>query len=58
MRGKVMTVYIDIVLLENILLNYIILLSTAIISKAKINSTRILLASVVGGIYSILNYIV
>lgn len=53
-----MTVYIDIVFLENILLNYIILLSTALISKAKINSPRILLASSIGGIYSILNYIV
>ena len=53
-----MTVYIDIVFMENILLNYIILLSTALISKSKINSPRILLASSIGGIYSILNYIV
>ena len=53
-----MTVYIDIVFLENILLNYIILLSTAIISKSKISSPQILLASSIGGIYSILNYIV
>lgn len=53
-----MTVYVDIVFLENILLNYIILLSTAIISKSKINAPKLLLASVIGGIYSILNYIV
>lgn len=52
-----MTVYIDIVLFENILLNYIILLATAIISKSKINSFKILLASMIGGIYAILNYI-
>ncbi len=53
-----MTVYIDIVFMENILLNYIILLSTALMSKSRINSPRILLASSIGGIYSILNYIV
>lgn len=53
-----MTVYIDIVFFENILLNYIILMATAIISKAKINAPKILLASIIGGIYAILNYIV
>ena len=52
-----MIIYIDIVFLENVLINYIILFSTAIISKSKINPFRILLASSVGGIYSILNYI-
>lgn len=53
-----MTVYVDIVLLENILLNYIILLATAIISKTKISIFKILVASSIGGVYSILNYIV
>lgn len=53
-----MTIYVDIVLFENIILNYIILLSTAIISKAKISTFRILLSSLVGGVFSILNYIV
>ena len=51
-----MTIYLDIVLLENIVLNYIILLSTAIISKSKMITSRILLSSIVGGIYAILNY--
>lgn len=53
-----MTFYIDIIFFENILLNYIILMATAIISKSKINSGRILLASAIGGVYSILNYFV
>lgn len=52
-----MTIYLDIVLLENIILNYIILLSTAIISKSKIIMNRILISSTIGGIYAILNYV-
>lgn len=53
-----MTVYLDVVFLENIVLNYIIILSTAIISKSKINTKRIIFSSAIGGIFSILNYIV
>lgn len=53
-----MTIYLDIVFIENILINYIILLATAIISKAKISSGRIILASSIGGVYAILNYLV
>ena len=53
-----MTIYIDIVFLENVLLNYIILLATAIMSKSKINYPRVLLSSSIGGMYAILNYIV
>ena len=53
-----MTIYLDIVFLENIVLNYIILLATAIISKSNINIKRILIASAIGGIYAILNYII
>ena len=53
-----MTIYLDIVLLENIVLNYIILLSTAIISKSKMMTSKILLSSSIGGIYAILNYII
>ena len=52
-----MTIYLDIVLFENILLNYIIILSTAIISKEKINFIRIILSSILGGIFAILSYI-
>lgn len=53
-----MTIYLDIVLFENIILNYIILLSTAIISKSKINTLRIFLSSLIGGIFSILSYLI
>lgn len=53
-----MTIYLDIVLLENILLNYIIILSTAIISKEKINFIRIILSSIIGGLLAIVSYIV
>lgn len=52
-----MTIYLDVVLLENIILNYIIILSTAIISKSKINILRIIISSFIGGIFAILNYI-
>lgn len=53
-----MTIYLDIVLFENIILNYIIILSTAIISKSKISTLRIICSSIIGGIFAILNYIV
>ena len=52
-----MTIYIDVVLLENIVLNYIILVSTAILSKSKLHFLRMAISSVVGGVFSILNYI-
>ena len=52
-----MKIYIDVVLLENLIMNYIIIFSTAIISRSKINHFRILISSLVAGIYSILNYI-
>lgn len=52
-----MTIYLDIILLENIILNYIILVSTAIISKSQIITNRIFISSVIGGIFAILNYI-
>lgn len=53
-----MTIYLDVVFLENIVMNFLILLATAIISKSKINSPKILLASNIGGIFSILTYII
>lgn len=52
-----MKIYLDVVLLENFIMNYIILVSTAIISKSKINYFKIGIASLVAGIYSILNYL-
>ncbi len=52
-----MTIYVDVVFLENILLNYIIILATGIISKSKINYFRILISSLIGGIFVITNYV-
>jgi len=52
-----MRVYLDIVLLENFIMNYIIIFSTAIISKSNIKHLKIILASILAGIYSIFNYI-
>lgn len=52
-----MKIYLDIVLLENFIMNYIIIFSTAIISKSKISNLKIALASLIAGFYSILNYI-
>lgn len=51
-----MTIYIDIVLLENLCMNYIILFSTAYIIKLKIRHIRLIISSLVGAIYAILAY--
>ena len=52
-----MTVYLDIVLIENICMNYIILLATGLILKNKISNIKILLSSLLGGIYAVCSYI-
>ena len=52
-----MKIYLDVVLIENFIMNYIIIFSTAIISKSKIHYFRIGLASLLAGFYSILAYI-
>lgn len=53
-----MTIYLDIVLFENIFLNSIIILSTAIIGKVQIKWIRIFISSLIGGLFAICNYIV
>lgn len=52
-----MTVYLDIVLLENICMNYIILYATGLINKVKINNIRIFLSSLLGGTYAVMSFI-
>lgn len=52
-----MTIYIDVVLIENLIMNYIILYATGIILKLKINHIRIIIASLLGAIYSIIAYV-
>ena len=51
-----MTIYIDIILLENLIMNYIILCVTAIIVKTEIKHIRLLIGSLIGGIYAIVSY--
>ncbi len=53
-----MTVYIDIIFLENLVINYIILYATGIISKVKIKHIRILIGSLIGATYSIIYYLI
>lgn len=52
-----MTIYIDVVLIENLMMNFIILLATGLILKEKIKTVRLLLASLIGAIYSVVSYL-
>ena len=52
-----MTVYLDIVLLENLCMNYIILFATGYIMKIKMKQLRLLLSAILGGIYAVIAYI-
>ena len=52
-----MTIYIDIIFIENIVMNTIILYATSIILKQKIKIIRILISAIIGSIYSIAMYI-
>jgi len=53
-----LTIYIDVVLIENLIMNYIILLATGIILKIKIKHLRLITASLIGAIYTILTYVI
>ena len=52
-----MTIYVDVVIMENLIMNYIILFATGIVLKIKIKHLRLILASLIGAIYSIMAYI-
>lgn len=52
-----MTVYLDVVLIENLCMNYIILFATAYIVKIKINHLRLIISSLIGALYSVLMYL-
>jgi len=51
-----MTVYLDVVLIENLCMNYIILFATGYLLKIKIKHFRLIISALLGGIYSILAY--
>lgn len=52
-----MTIYLDIIFLENIFMNTIILLATGTILKAKIKILQIFFSSIIGSIYAMMTYI-
>lgn len=54
-----MTIYLDIILCENLLMNYIILFATYVIIKPKIKhpQIRIILSSLIGSIYAVIVYL-
>lgn len=52
-----MTIYIDIILMENLIMNFIILYATGLVLKRKIKNIRLILASLLGAVYSLLAYI-
>lgn len=51
-----MTVYIDIIFLENLFMNYIIIFATGIIVKNEIRIIRTFVASFIGSIYAVIIY--
>ena len=52
-----MTIYLDVVILENLIMNSIIIYVTAIIMKLKIKHIKIIISSLIGAIYSVASYI-
>ena len=52
-----MTVYLDIIFLENVLMNYIILFASGVLVKAKLRKIRLLLSSGMGAAYTIIMYL-
>ena len=53
-----MTVYLDVVFLENLVINYLIIYVTGIIAKSKIKPFKIFIGSAIGATYSIIYYII
>lgn len=51
-----MTIYLDVVLIENLCMNYIILFATGYILKIKVNHIKLILSAILGGVYSIVAY--
>ena len=52
-----MTIYLDVVIVENLIMDAIIIYATAIVLKVKIRHLRIIISSLIGAIYSVLSYI-
>ena len=52
-----MTVYLDIVFLENVLMNYIIIFATGVVIKEELKKWRMFFGSCVGAVYTIVMYL-
>ena len=52
-----MTIYLDVIFLENIVINYIILFVTGLISKIQIKQKRLMAGALIGAFYSIIYYV-
>lgn len=52
-----MTVYLDVVFLENVIMNYIIMYASGVVVKAEIKHWRVLIASGIGALYTIVMYL-
>ena len=52
-----MTIYLDVVLIENLCMNYIILFATGYILKIEIKHIRLIRSALLGGIYSVAAYL-
>lgn len=52
-----MTVYLDIVFVENVLMNYIILFACGVLMKVNLKNWRIFLSASMGAIYTIIMYL-
>lgn len=51
------TIYIDVIFIENLIMNVIILYATAIMLKIKIKIVRVIISSMIGSIYAIVTYV-
>lgn len=56
-RETKMTIYLDVVLLENLCMNYIILFATGYILKIKMKHWKLLLSGLLGSIYAVVSYL-
>lgn len=52
-----MTIYLDVVFLENVLMNYIIIYATGVAVKEQFRKIRFLISSIIGAIYTIVMYL-
>lgn len=52
-----MIIYLDIIFLENLLMNYIILYTVKIVQKEKVKNIRLITSSIIGSIYAIMTYL-